>query len=197
LGFRLIAKESQAMLDKPLRPPVNGLDLEALDQTVAALGKDSKLGRVAFRVKTEWQGQTRSESSIDSYTLAGEALPRSFTIAADEPLELLGGNSAPSPQELLMSAVNACMVVGYVAQASVRGIALDSCRIETEAELDLRGFLGIDESIPAGCRRLSYTVFLAGDGTREQYEDLHQAVTATSPNYFNMAQPIQMVGRLA
>jgi uncharacterized OsmC-like protein len=185
------------MLDFPTRPPVNGLDLAALDETVAAVTEDSRLGQVAFRVRTDWKGQTKSESTVDSYTLGGDVIPRSFTIVADEPHELLGTNAAPNPQELLMSAVNACMVVGYVAQASVRGIILDGCRIETEGELDLRGFLGIDESVPAGYRRISYTVFLEGDGTREQYEEIHQAVMMTSPNYFNMAQPIQMVGRLA
>lgn len=185
------------MLDTTQFPPVNGLDLAALDETVAAVAGDARLGQVAFRVKTEWKGQTRSESTVDSYTLAGAEVPRSFTIVADEPHELLGTNAAPNPQELLMSAVNACMVVGYVAQASVRGIVLDSCRIETEGELDLRGFLGIDEAVPAGYRRLSYTVFLEGDGSREQLEEIHQAVMATSPNYFNMAQPVQMVGRLA
>lgn len=185
------------MLDTTKRPPVNGIDVGALDETVAAVGADARLGQVAFRVRTDWKGQTKSESTVDSYTLAGEVVPRSFTIVADEPHELLGTNAAPNPQELLMSAVNACMVVGYVAQASVRGITLDTCRIETEGELDLRGFLGLDESVPAGYRRISYTVFLEGDGTREQYEEMHQAVMATSPNYFNMAQPIQMVGRLA
>jgi uncharacterized OsmC-like protein len=185
------------MLDIPTRPPVNGLDLAALDQTVAAVSEDARLGQVAFRVRTDWKGQTKSESTVDSYTLGGDVIPRSFTIVADEPHELLGTNAAPNPQELLMSAVNACMVVGYVAQASVRGITLDSCRIETEGELDLRGFLGIDEKVPAGYRRISYTVFLEGDGSREQYEEIHQAVMMTSPNYFNMAQPIQMVGRLA
>jgi uncharacterized OsmC-like protein len=185
------------MLDTTKRPPINGIDLAALEETVAAVGADARLGQVAFRVRTDWKGQTKSESTVDSYTLAGEVVPRSFTIVADEPHELLGTNAAPNPQELLMSAVNACMMVGYVAQASVRGIVLDSCRIETEGELDLRGFLGIDESVPAGYRRISYTVFLEGDGTREQYEEIHQSVMATSPNYFNMAQPIQMVGRLA
>ncbi len=185
------------MLDTTTRPPVNGLDLAALEETVAAVADDARLGQVAFRVRTDWKGQTKSESTVDSYTLAGRVVPRSFTIVADEPHELLGTNAAPNPQELLMSAVNACMVVGYVAQASVRGITLDTCRIETEGELDLRGFLGIDESVPAGYRRISYTVFLEGDGTRDQYEEMHQAVMATSPNYFNMVQPIQMVGRLA
>jgi uncharacterized OsmC-like protein len=184
------------MLDTAARPPVNDIDLQAIDDTVAAVREDPARAQVAFRVKTQWKGQTRSESTVESYTLAGEVVPRSFTIVSDEPHELLGTNSAPNPQELLMSAVNACMMVGYVAQASIRGIRLDDCRIETEGELDLRGFLGLDEKVPPGYRRLNYTFWLEGDGSREQYEEIHQAVIATSPNYFNMAQPVQMCGRL-
>ena len=124
-------------------------------------------------------------------------MPRSFTIVSDEPRELLGCDAAPNPQELLLSALNACMIVGYVVQAAIRGITLEDCRIETEGELDLRGFLGLDDRIPPGYRRINYTVHLEGDGTREQYEEIHQAVMATSPNYFNVAQPVQMCGRLA
>lgn len=185
------------MLDTITRPPVNGIDLSALDETIAAVRRDPACGQAQFRVATEWKGETRSETTVESYSLGGQRIPRSFTIVADEPVELLGTNTAPNPQELLMSAVNACMMVGYVAQASVRGIRLDACRIETEGELDLRGFLGLDEAVPPGYRRICYTVTLEGDGTREQYEEIHQAVMATSPNYFNMAQPIQMCGRLA
>ena len=185
------------MLDTTARQPVNGIDLAALGDTVAAVADDARRGQVTFRVRTDWKGQTRSESTVDSYTLAGKVVPRAFTIVADEPRELLGANAAPNPQELLMSAVNACMVVGYVAQASVRGITLDTCRIETEGELDLRAFLGLDDTVPAGYRRISYTVVLEGDGTREQFEEIHESVMQASPNYFNIAQPIQMVGRLA
>ncbi|MGX7953334.1 OsmC family protein [Tsuneonella sp. HG249] len=184
------------MLDKTTRPAVNDFDLEALDETVAAIEQDPGCGRVEFAVKTEWTGQTRSETTVEGYTIGGERVDRRFKIIADEPCELLGSNSAPNPQELLMSAVNACMMVGYVAQASVRGIKLESCRIETQGELDLRGFLGLDETIPPGYRRITYRVFIEGDGTREQFEEIHAAVQATSPNYFNMAQPIQMCGTL-
>ncbi len=179
------------------RPPVNGIDLAGLDETIAAIQADPACSQAGFRVLTQWKGQTRSETVVESYTLAGDVVPRNFTIVADEPMELLGGNTAPNPQELLMAAVNACMIVGYVCQAAIRGIALDDCRIETDGELDLRGFLGLDERVPPGYRRINYTVTLEGDGTREQYEEIHQAVMATSPNYFNMAQPIQMCGRLA
>src|SRR4051812_1448940 len=99
------------MLDDSLKPPLNGIDLQALEATIGAIAEDPELGKVAFRVKTRWKGRTRSESVVESYSLAGEAMPRSFTILADEPEELLGSNSAPNPQELLMSAVNACMMV--------------------------------------------------------------------------------------
>jgi uncharacterized OsmC-like protein len=186
------------MLDATIaKPPVNGIDLEALDEFVEAINENAAEGAVRFRVKTDWTGQTRSESTVEGYSLGGREIARRFKIVADEPTELLGNNSAPNPQELLMSAVNACMMVGYVAQAAVRGITLESCRIETEGELDLRGFLGLDDKVPPGYRKLHYTVTLEGDGTRDQYEEIHRAVQATSPNYFNMARPIEMVGKLA
>lgn len=173
-----------------------GIDADALRKAADAVRADPATGRCAFKVRTEWKGQARSESTVECCTIGGEPVPRRFTIIADEPGELLGTDSAPNPQELLMSAVNSCMMVGYVAQAALRGIRLAACRIETEGELDLRGFLALDESIPPGHRRLSYTVWLDGDGTREQFEEIHQAVMATSPNYFSLAQPVQMCGRL-
>ena len=185
------------MLDKTTRDNVNDIDLDALDETVAAIEKDAANGRVEFSVKKEWAGQTRSETTVEGYRIGGAHIERRFKIIADEPCELLGTNTAPNPQELLMSAVNACMMVGYVAQASIRGIKLDACRIETQGELDLRGFLGLDESVPPGYRRINYRVTIEGNGTREQYEEIHAAVQATSPNFFNMAQPIQMCGTLA
>ena len=175
---------------------VNGIDLKALDETVDAINQDAGCANVQFRVRTDWLGQTRSESTVSGYHIGGKEVALSFKIQADEPHELLGENGAPNPQELLMSAVNACMTVGYIAQASVRGIRLESCTIETEGELDLRGFLGLNDTVPNGYRRLHYTVTLKGDGTPEQYEDIHNAVKATSPNYFNMACPIEMCATL-
>lgn len=184
------------MLDELTRPLTNGIDLAALEDMVGAIQNDPGAAKVQFRVTTEWTGQTRSVSTVDGYRIGGKDVARRFDIVVDEPIELLGTNAAPNPQELLMCAVNACMMVGYVAQASVRGIKLSSCAIETQGELDLRGFLGLDDTVPAGYRNLDYVVRLAGNGTREQFEEIHAAVMATSPNYFNMSQPIKMNGRL-
>jgi len=184
------------MLDTATKSRVNDLDLEALEEMVGAINEDSTKGLVEFRVKTAWTGQTRSESTVEGYTLGGERIARSFRIVADEPCELLGTNTAPNPQELLMSAVNACMMVGYVAGAAIHGIELDSVEIETHGELDLRGFLGLSDKVVPGYRQINYTVRISGNGSREQFEEIHRTVMKTSPNYFNMANPIAMNGKL-
>ena len=177
-------------------PVINGIDLPALGEFVEQVKADPSQGTVRFRVTTRWSGQTRSETTVDGYELAGQPIDRRFKVIADEPLELLGTDTAPNPQELLMTALNACMAVGYVAQASVHGIALSTLEIETTGALDLRGFLGLDEAVPPGYRQLDYTVRIGGDGTAEQFREIHQAVMKTSPNFFNMSQPICMNGRL-
>jgi hypothetical protein len=84
------------------------------------------------------------------------------------------------------------MTVGYVAQCAVRGITLESLEIETGGEIDLRGFLGIDANIPRGYESLSYTVRIKGSGTKAQFAEIHEAVMATSPNFYNISKPVAL-----
>ena len=183
------------MLDT-VKSRVNGLDLEALGETVEAISDDANKAIVGFDVTTRWTGQTRSETTVEGYTLGGERIARTHKIVADEPCELLGGDGAPNPQELLMAAFNACITVGYVAGASIRGIALDSLEIRTRGELDLRGFLGLSDAVAPGYESVEYEVHIKGNGSPEQFEEIHQAVMKTSPNYFNISRPIRLTGTI-
>lgn len=88
---------------------VNGIDVGALQQFSQQVANDPSKGNVRFNVKTQWQHQTRTVATVSHYELGGERLARHFEIAADEPPELLGADTAPNPQELLMAALNACM----------------------------------------------------------------------------------------
>jgi uncharacterized OsmC-like protein len=180
------------MLDVVKTERVNGLDLKALGEVVEAIEKDPSQAKVAFNVTTRWAGQTRSETVVEGYTIGGERVSRTHKIVADEPFELLGGDSAPNPQELLMAAFNACITVGYVAGASLHGIKLERLEIRTRGELDLRGFLGLSDTVPPGYEEIEYEVRMKGDGTPQQFEEIHQTVLKTSPNYFNIRRPIRV-----
>jgi uncharacterized OsmC-like protein len=176
---------------------VNGIDTQGLRGAIEDIAVHPERGAAEFRVLTAWKGGTRSETTVEGFSLGGERIARRFRFAADEPRELFGTDGAPNPQELLMGALNACMVVGWVAVASLRGIRLDHLEIETDGRLDLRGFLGIDASVAPGYETLRYRVRVRGDATREQFAEIHDVIRATSPNFFNLSRPIVLEGELA
>ena len=95
-----------------------------------------------------------------------------------------------------MAALNACMMVGYVALCALHGITLEKLEIETEGVLDLRGFFDLDGDVPAGYDHLSYTIRIKGDGTRKQFAAIHERVRATSPNFYNLSRAVAMNAKL-
>jgi uncharacterized OsmC-like protein len=171
---------------------VNGIDVEALKGVIRDVAADPAKGMVEFRVKSQWKGQTQTETEVESYKIGGQDVRRRFKMTVDEPFELLGGNTAANPQEVLMTALNSCIMVGYVVGAAVNGIELERVEIETHGELDLRGFLGIDEKVPPGYEAIHYTVRIKGNGTPEQFRKIHDTVIKTSPNYFNVSRPVRI-----
>ena len=175
---------------------INGVDTVGLKCLVDTAAPGGKKAEVGFTVATRWRGGTKAETTVNSYQFGGETIEKHFSIRSDEPCELCGENTSPNPQELLMAALNSCMVVGYVAGASVNGIELESLSIESEGTLDLRGFLGLDAKVKPGYDEIHYTVRIKGDGTPEQFEKIHQNVIATSPNRFNLANPIKLTANL-
>lgn len=171
---------------------VNGINVDDLFALIDDVKREPAKGKTNWHVTTTWQGQTRSRAEIESVEIGGETIPRRFSIDIDEPRELGGSNRFANPQDHLIAALNACMMVGYVAQCAVRGIVLESLEIETDGEIDLRGFLGIDPAVPRGYESLSYTVRIKGNGTKEQFAEVHQAVMATSPNFYALSRPVAL-----
>ena len=177
---------------------LNGIDEAALQEFAQGVAetKDASKRTAQFNVQTKWEHQTQSVATVSRYSLCGVEYQRHFEIAADEPTEFLGQNSAPNPQELLMAALNACLSVGYAVNAAAMGITIHSLEIETDGELDLRGVLGLDESVNPGYDQVSYVVRLHTDAPREKVEELHKIVTKTSANLANFSKAIRMVSSL-
>src|SRR5215469_905521 len=171
---------------------VNGIDTDALMALVESVQQSPANGKTSWRVTTTWQGQTCSRSQVEAFGLAGENVPRRFSIDIDEPCELGGTNRFANPQEHLLAALNACMTVGYVAQCALRGITLERLEIETDGEIDLRGFLGLDPTVAPGYESLRYVVRVKGNATSEEFAQIHDAVMKTSPNFYNVSRPVTL-----
>jgi len=171
---------------------VNGVNVDDLMTLVEGVKGDAAKGKTHWRVRSAWQGRTRSRAYVDGFTIGGQQVPRRFSFDIDEPCEIGGSNRFANPQEHLLAALNACMMVGYVAQCAVRGITLEKLEIQTDGDIDLRGFLGIDSAVAPGYDSLSYVVRIKGNGTKEQFGEIHKAVMATSPNFHNVSRPVDL-----
>jgi uncharacterized OsmC-like protein len=175
---------------------LNCIDVAYLRSTIAAVAADPQKGATRWRVSTQWRGGMRSDTRVSSYEIGGKEVKKDFTLRIDEPLELAGTNQFANPQEYLLAALNACMTVGYAAACSLEGIEIDELRIETAGEIDLRGFLGLDATVDPGYDGIEYTVYIKAQATAAQLEKVHDFVCRTSPNRFNLSQPIHLETRL-
>lgn len=137
---------------QPVEHNVNGIDLDVLNETVQAIAGDPVLGQCRFRASNTWQGGTHNCSTITGFYGAKQEMAHKepFVMHADEPPILAGGDVGANPVEHLLNALAACVTTSMVAHAAVRGIAIEELESELEGDLDLNGFLGLDDSIPKG-----------------------------------------------
>ncbi|WP_254807931.1 OsmC family protein [Natronosalvus amylolyticus] len=160
----------------------NGVDVEALGEAIDAISAEPAAGEFTFRAETEWEDALRCVTTIDEFDQAGERVStREFHIEGDEPEEILGERTAPNAVELLLAALGSCLSVGYAANAAAMGIELEELQFEMEGDVDLRGFLGIDEDVRPGYEGITCTAYVDANASEEDLAELRERVEATSP----------------
>ena len=131
---------------------VNGVDVETLMTTVRAIQADPGLGACRFRASNTWSGGTHNRSRVTGFYGARQEMAHKqpFHMDADEPAILAGGDEGANPVEHLLHALASCVTTSMVAHAAARGIEVRSVESELEGDIDLNGFLGLDERVPKG-----------------------------------------------
>ncbi len=111
--------------------------------------------------------------------------PDGVAIVTDMPKGIGGGGSAPSPGRLFRAALASCDATFVALRAAQLGIKLTTLEVIVEGDPDddsTLGFLGIDDSIPAGERTLQLSFRLgAENATSEQLHELVEWIVAHSP----------------
>src|SRR5574338_1269087 len=128
---------------------LNGVDVDRLFETINAIKQIPRLADFKFRLRNRWINGGLNRSTIKNFYGAGGDNQRDepFILDADEPPVLLGQDSAPNPVEYLLHALVACVTSALVYHAAARGIKLEEVETRAEGAIDLRGFLGLDDSV--------------------------------------------------
>jgi uncharacterized OsmC-like protein len=175
-------------------------DLAAMEATVEAVTAQRELGRVTFTMNSESTGGLTAKTETGPLMQAGvpdESRRGKYTLHSDEPLSLLGTDTAVSPAEYILKGLAGCYVVTLASLAAARNINLDQIRLTLGFDIDLSGFLGIDKSVRKGAEHITVDVELESAGTsQEDLQDLVKALEATSPIRDTLANPVKVTTTL-
>lgn len=174
----------------------NSLPTAALSEFVNEVTAAAEEAVMDYGVCLDWESGTRSTATAKPMRVGPHRVSRSFSWKVDEPRQLMGLNHGPNPQELLLSGLGACLMVAFVAGATAEGVQLESVRIDLDATLDLRGFLGIGSNAPVGFPEIRYTLHVTSDATPEQLATLQARAVAHSPNAQTILNPVALTGEL-
>ena len=119
-----------------------------------------------------------------------------WTFTADVPAGAGGTDSGPDPGMLIRGALGSCLAIDIRTWAARLGVAIDEVRIEVDSELDQRGMLGMDESIPAGYQKVSYRVHLTSDAPEADLKRVLQQAEKFNPRVHDLRNAIPLEGTL-
>ena len=153
----------------------NGVDVPTLFATLDAVKAQPEIAQFQFRASNRWVSGAHSQSTISGFYGAGQedtSRTEDFVYDADHPTVLVGTGKAPTPVEFLLHAIAACLTAGIANIASARGITLDEVTSTVEADIDLRGILGLSDEVRNGYSSMRVHFDVKGDASDEELQQV-------------------------
>ncbi len=161
--------------EHPTPTMINGVNVSALMDTVTAVKQNPEIATFHFRGRNAWMGGDHNRSTFKDFYGAceehrGDSQP--FALDNGEPRVLLGDDKAPNPAEHLLNALMGCLTTTMVYHAAARGIEITSVDTESEGDIDLRGFLGLSDTIRKGYQTIRVRMRVKSDAKPETLREL-------------------------
>lgn len=143
------------------------------------------MGKFKFRVVNRWVNGAHCSSVINDFSAAGEDVIRKemHVLHSDEPPELLGTDKGPNATEALLHALGACLNASFIYHATAQGVKIDELEFHLEGDIDLNGFLGVDESVRNGFQIIHITCKVKSDAPEQKLRELCEYAQKRSPVY--------------
>lgn len=152
----------------------NGVNSKALIGARGAFAEMPEAASFIFRTNCDWTYGAKSQNNINGYFGAGEEHTRkkTFTIGSDHPEVFAASDTAPTPPEIVLSALASCLIGGIAAVAQHRGIQLRKVQARVEGDMDMRGILGVYPEIRNGFSAVRVKFEIDADASDEDIRAL-------------------------
>ncbi|MHC4154626.1 MAG: OsmC family protein [Planctomycetota bacterium] len=172
---------------------VNGIMVEQLDDCMDGMRDNPELGKYQFRARNKWVNGAHCRSTIQDFRAAGQedtSRARAHVLEGDEPTTLLGEDHGPNATETLLHALGACLNASFIYHAAAQGIKVQELEFDIEGDIDLNGFLGLNEQVPSNFQQIRVTCRAKADAPQEKIEELCEYAQKRSPVFNSVSRPV-------
>jgi len=171
---------------------VNGVAVDDLAKTVDAIKATPAIAKFNFRIRNQWLDAAKNSSTVDTFYGAGQERSRSkpFVLEADEPPVLLGSDTAANPVEHLLHALAGCLTTSMIYHAAARGIQIEEVESALEGDIDLHGFLELDDNVRNGFQGIRVNFKIKADVPDEQLAQVCHLGTGHSPVFDSLTNGV-------
>jgi len=152
---------------------LNGLHPQKLKEILESIKQPEVLAGVSgpWKSRVVWQSGFRAKAYM-----------RNHAVEMDEPGALDATDLAASAHEQLLSAIGACMTVGFVLNATKRGVKIYDLEIALEGHFDnILKWAGLDDSGNPGYRGIKAKLFVRADADEATLREIWKAAVDGSP----------------
>jgi uncharacterized OsmC-like protein len=102
-----------------------------------------------------------------------------------------------NPVELVLVALGTCQEIMYAACAALMNIPLNKVKVNVDGDIDIRGLLAMDDSIPAGYSKIGFETTIESDADKETLKKLVDTVEAHCPVMDTLVRSIPVNGTIS
>ena len=146
-----------------------------------------KLGDGTFNPLVQVRAQSKSQNGFKSRVKI-----RDFELIIDQPRGFEGENMGPKPSEVLLAALAACQEVTWRLYGEAYGIPISDVRVDLIGPQDLRGFMDMADTTPAGFQKITGTVTISSSASEEDIVRLQQIVEQHCPVLDDLRRPLEV-----
>lgn len=164
---------------------LNGLHPQKISEILESL-KDPKVLKAVsgpWRARVKWQGGFRAKAYM-----------RTHTVEYDEPTDLDATDLAASAHEQVLAAVGSCMMVGFILNATKRGVRIDDLEIALEGNFEnILKWAGHKKTGNPGYSAIKAKVYVKADTDKKTLREIWKLAVDGSPVTQTVARKTKII----
>jgi len=165
------------------------LSAEAISELQEAMKADASAGQISYKSTGELTVGLQSRVTFPD---------SGHSMVMDDPESFPGGcNAGPNPLEVTLASLGTSQEIAYKAFGAAMKIPINSVSCQACGDCDLRGLLGVDESVQKGFSAIRAKISISSPATTDQINQLKTAVDAHCPMVETLSSAVPMQLELA